>query len=114
MELSRISLGMALRTAREAVKVTANDLARQVGMTPSAISRTENGLRALELSEAARIAPVLGTTVEGLLTVAKRLEESGLASEQSEAVKDFNRSLAEAQEAALAALKEVHLEMTKR
>lgn len=111
MKLDRISVGLAVRTAREAVMVTAADLAKQVGITASSLSRTENGLRSLELDEAAAIASVLGTSVQELLNLAQRLEKTGIVKERKEATADLQRYISGTRAAALAALEQVRKEL---
>jgi transcriptional regulator with XRE-family HTH domain len=111
MKLDRISVGLAVRTAREAVMLTAADLAKQVGITASSLSRTENGLRALELHEAAAIASVLGTSVQALLDLAQRLEETGIVKERKEATAELQRYISGTRTAALAALEQVRKEL---
>jgi transcriptional regulator with XRE-family HTH domain len=94
MKLSRTSLGLAVRAAREAAKLTANDLARLADMDRSALSRTENGLRSLEFSEAVAIAAVVGVDVEALRTLAETFEREGVDSKrtaQREIQQDLNR-----------------------
>lgn len=91
--------------------LTAADLAKQVGITASSLSRTENGLRALELHEAAAIATVLGTSVQALLDLAQRLEETGIVKERKEATAELQRYLSGTRTAALAALEHVRKEL---
>jgi transcriptional regulator with XRE-family HTH domain len=103
-ELNTAALGLAVRSARERLKITANDLATQTGMTPSSLSRSEKGTRMLMLDEARSIAHVLGMTVQDLMDLAVQLEQSGLVKKRDEAVQDFQRALDGARAAAHSAL----------
>jgi transcriptional regulator with XRE-family HTH domain len=111
LKLSPVAIGMAMRTLREQVKMSANDLAKQTGMTPSSLSRTENGYRSLELAEADLIAVTIGTTVADLLRVARHLEDSGTVQQREKALVEFHRSLAEVKGAATVALADLQREM---
>jgi transcriptional regulator with XRE-family HTH domain len=79
MKLSRTAMGLAVRAARDAAKLTASDLAMHAQIERSALSRTENGIRALEFAEAVAIASVLNIDVETLRTLAETFEREGVA-----------------------------------
>lgn len=101
--LNTIALGIAVRLAREEKQMTSNDLALQAGMTPSSLSRSERGLRMLELDEALRVATTLGMTTNDLIEQAQRIEQSGVAKQHQQALKQIDLSLKQVREAALRA-----------
>lgn len=101
--LNIIALGIAVRLAREEKQMTANDLALQAKMTPSSLSRSERGLRMLELDEALRVSSVLGMTPNDLIEQAQRIEQSGVAKQHQQALKQIDLSLKKVREAALRA-----------
>jgi transcriptional regulator with XRE-family HTH domain len=90
MKLSRKSVGLAVRAAREAANLTSADLAGQTAMTPSSLSRTENGLRALEFHEAVAVAKCLGIEVEDLRTLAETFERDELPRKLEAKQRDLN------------------------
>lgn len=102
MKLSRASIGMAIRAAREAAKMSLGDMAGLVGMTPASLSRTETGLRDAEFAEVVAIAERLGIELEVLRTLAETFEHSGAAAKarQKDQLKD---ELIELQRAAVEA-----------
>lgn len=94
MKLSRTSLGLAVRAARKAANMTAESLSEASGIDRSALSRTENGLRSLEFSEAVTIAAILNIDVESLRTLAETFEREGAPAKrenQREIEVDLNR-----------------------
>jgi transcriptional regulator with XRE-family HTH domain len=76
-------MGLAVRAAREAAKLTLSDLATQTGVSLSSLSRTENGLRALEFTEALAIAAACQVDIEGLRTLGETFERQGATQKQS-------------------------------
>lgn len=82
MKLSRASVGLALRAAREAAKLILSDLSTQTGIATSMLSRTENGQRALEFAEAVAISAVLKIGVDDLRTLAETFEREGVPQKQ--------------------------------
>jgi transcriptional regulator with XRE-family HTH domain len=92
MKLSRTSLGLAVRTAREAARLTPAQLVDLAGIDRSALSRVENGIRALEFSEAVAIAEAVGIDVERLRTLAETFEREGVH-EKRVAQRDIEREL---------------------
>ena len=82
-----------MRFAREELKMTANDLAAQVQITPSSLSRSERGVRMLDLDEARRVGSALGMSIEDLIQRAKLLEESGVVDRHEAALQDLARAL---------------------
>ncbi|MFT7774035.1 helix-turn-helix transcriptional regulator [Roseateles sp.] len=85
-----MSMGLAVLAAREAAKLTAADLAKMAGITASSLSRTENGLRALELVEADAIAKAVGLDIPKLLSLAETFERDGAADRRSQLQRDLN------------------------
>lgn len=83
MKLSRTTLGLAVRAARDAAGLTLNDLAGIAGMTPSSLSRSENGLRDLSFEEAVAIAAAVHVDVQTLRTLAETFELEGVAEKSS-------------------------------
>ena len=77
MKLSRASVGLAVRAAREAAGLTLNDVAGMTGMTQSTLSRTELGERDLAYTEILGIAEVAKIDVEALRTLAETFERDG-------------------------------------
>ena len=85
---------MAVKFAREKAGLTASDLAGQVGIDRSALSRVENGVRSLDFSEAVAIATAVKIDVEALRTYAETFEREGVDSKRTalrEIEKDLNR-----------------------
>lgn len=91
MKLSRVSVGLAIRSAREAAKLTLNDLAPAVGMTVSSLSRSETGQRDLEFAEVVALAAAFKVDLEHLRTLAETFERGGAADKQ----RDRERLLAD-------------------
>ena len=102
MKLSRTAIGMAVRAARDQARLTSADLAEQTGIDKSALSRTENGIRALEFGEALAIAKALKVDVEVLRTFAETFEREG-AHEKKQGIKQFEKDLNLLQREAIAA-----------
>lgn len=108
VEINPAAIGLAVKTAREGLKMTANDLSAQTGIPPSSLSRTERGARMPPLNEASSIARALGMSVQDLMDRAVELEQSGAVKAQQ----DFQRAIAEAKAAIDAAVE--NLNSTKR
>jgi transcriptional regulator with XRE-family HTH domain len=105
--LNTAALGLAVRFAREELKLTSNDLAAQTGITPSSLSRSERGLRMLDLDEAGRVAKVLGMTIDSLVERSKILEKAGVVRNHMAALQDLSRALDAGRAAASAARNEL-------
>lgn len=101
MKLSRASVGLAVRAARESARLTLNDLAQMTGITAASLSRSENGLRDIEFVEAVAIATAVKIEVETLRTFAETYELAGVAQKKSELEKDLNDLKRAAIEAAI-------------
>lgn len=106
-ELNTAALGLAVRSARERLKITGNDLAAQTQMNPSSLSRTELGKRMLSLDEAIGIARVLGMSVQDLIDLAIKLEKQGLVKRRDEAARKFQDALDKARDAADSAMSQL-------
>ncbi len=102
MKLTRVSLGMAVRTAREAAKLTLNDLAIATGLTQSSLSRSEIGQRDLAFTEVLAIAEVLKIEVSQLRDLAETFERDGV-SEKAEKRDQLAHDLNELQRTAIEA-----------
>jgi len=110
-KLTNIAVGMAIRVVRERAQMSANDLALQVGMTPSSLSRTETGARAVELAEAVLIARLTGTTVADLVTVAAQMEANGYLRAREKALADLQLSKVRVKEMASVVLDQLKNQM---
>lgn len=82
MQLSRISVGLAVRAARDAAGLTLNDLATMTGITASSLSRSETGQRDLAYTEVLAIADALKIDGEALRTLAETFERAGVENNQ--------------------------------
>lgn len=102
MKLSRASVGLAVRAAREAAQLTLNDLAPLAGMTTTSLSRSENGLRDIEFAEAVAIANAVKIEVETLRTLAETFERAG-AAKKAQKKSDLKDDLNELQRLAIEA-----------
>jgi transcriptional regulator with XRE-family HTH domain len=78
MKLSRTSLGIAVKTARELQKMTLKDLAVAADLKEYSLSRSENGLRDLEFAEVVAIAQVLHVELAWIINLAENLDRSGV------------------------------------
>lgn len=82
MKLSRISVGLAVRAAREAAGLTLNDLAGITGITLSSLSRSETGQRDLAFTEVLAISDGLKIDPETLRSLAETFERAGATKTQ--------------------------------
>jgi transcriptional regulator with XRE-family HTH domain len=73
MELTQI--GFAVRTARQAARMSAKELASATALTPAALSKIENGYQNLDFATAISIAHALKIDVGHLATLAEKVEE---------------------------------------
>lgn len=93
MKLSKISMGMAVRCMRDTAKLTLSQLSEATGIPVSSLSRTENGLRALDFAEAVAICEAVGLDVGALRLLAETFEREGVAEKQraqAQLSKDLN------------------------
>ncbi|GAG62095.1 unnamed protein product, partial [marine sediment metagenome] len=63
-----MSVGQRIRTRRQALELTQQDLAEAIGLTPQHISAIEQGKRFPSLPALANLAEELGVTVDYLVT----------------------------------------------
>jgi transcriptional regulator with XRE-family HTH domain len=82
MKLTRISVGLAVRAAREAAGLTLNDLAGLTGITLSTISRSETGQRDISFTEVLAISQALKISAETLRSLAETFERGGASETQ--------------------------------
>lgn len=75
MELTQAFLGERIQRARERAGMSQGDLAEQIGLAQSAISRIESGDRSIESLELAKLAKALGVSVLELLEERPLMEE---------------------------------------
>ena len=83
MNLTRTSVGLAVRAAREAAGHTLKDLAGLTGISLSSLSRSENAERDLAFTEVLAIASALKIDAETLRTLAETFERAGAAATQT-------------------------------
>ena len=79
MKVSRISVGMAVRAARQAARLSLGEISEKTGISVSALSRIENGLPSLDFVEAAYLAEALNVDLEHFRALASTFEEEGLS-----------------------------------
>ena len=104
MKLSRASVGLAVRAAREAAGMTLGDLAGAAGMTATSLSRSENALRDIEFAEIVAIADAVKIDVETIRSLAETFERAGTAAKsksRSKLTDDLNELQRLAIEAAI-------------
>lgn len=92
MKLSNTAIGLAVRAARDAAKLTLSDLSSRSGLPISSLSRAENGLRGLDFSEAVVIADALNVSVGALQSLAETFEREGaveIAQSKKQLMKDL-------------------------
>jgi transcriptional regulator with XRE-family HTH domain len=106
MKLSRTSLGLAVRAARDAAKMTIGDLATATDISHTLLSRSENGLRDLSFTEVEAIAAAVKIGPEDLRTLAETFERAG-AHEKQQNITQLQRDLNELQRKAVEAAIEV-------
>lgn len=100
MRLSRTALGLAVRAARGAARLTLKDLAELAGMTVSSLSRSENGERDLTFVEISAIATAVRVELEDLRTLAETFERDGTVAREGQA-REMNKLQRLAIEAAI-------------
>ncbi len=93
MKLTRESVGLAIRTAREQAGLTLRDLAGATGISHALLGRTELGERDVGYLELLDIAAALRVDEPTLREYAKTFERDGLAGkrqEQRQLARDLN------------------------
>lgn len=83
MKISQNSVGMAVRAARQAARLSLSDIFEITNISVSALSRIENGVRSLDFLEASAIADVLKVDLEHFRALAVTFEEEGLVNQIS-------------------------------
>lgn len=76
MELTQI--GFAVRTARQAARMSAKELASAVTLTPAALSKIENGHQSLDFKTAIGIANILEISLDDLAALAENVPDISL------------------------------------
>lgn len=99
MKLSRVSVGQAVRAAREAAGLTLADLAGQVDLTTSSLSRTETGQRDLSFPELVAIAGAVKLGIEDFRLMVEAYERD--AAPRQQALDALKRDLNELQRQAV-------------
>lgn len=102
--LSSVAIGLAVKAIREQAKMSANDLAKQVDMTPSSLSRTENGYRILDIVQADLIAQAAGKNISDIVNLAKALEKEGHVQQREKAITEYRRSMEDVKDATAAVM----------
>lgn len=77
MNISRTSIGLAVKAARQAAHLSLSELAQKTEINISSLSRVESGLRALDFSEAIVLAKELRVNLDHFKDLAKTYEENG-------------------------------------
>jgi transcriptional regulator with XRE-family HTH domain len=79
LNISRTSVGLAVRAARNAASLSLSDTSAKTKISVSALSRIENGLRSLEFIEASQLANTLNVTLDHFCLLAAAIEKDGIA-----------------------------------
>lgn len=79
MELTQI--GFAVRTARQAARMTSTELASAVSLTPSTLSKIETGRQNLDFKTAISIAHALGISLDHLAALAEKVSDASVESD---------------------------------
>ncbi|MFC7514355.1 helix-turn-helix domain-containing protein [Herbaspirillum sp. GCM10030257] len=78
MELTQI--GFAVRTARQAARMSATELASAVALTPAALSKIETGRQNLDFKTAISIAHALKISLDHLAVLAEKVSDASMES----------------------------------
>lgn len=100
MKLSRIAVGQALRTARDAAGLTLADLAKVTSLNVSSISRTERGERDLTFSEMLEVCEAVKIDNAHFRMLAETFEKHDVASTKGQ-ITSLEADLINLQRAAL-------------
>jgi len=98
-----MSIGKRIRKRRQELKLTQEDLARALGLTPQHISGIEQDKRSPSLSSLAKLAEELGVTVDYLATGKESVIVNAIP-----AIKADKKLSLEAKKALVALVKELH------
>lgn len=78
MPISRLSIGMAMKSAREAAGMTLADISSRCGISISALSRSENGQRDIDFAEAVEFSRAVAIELDQLIDLAETFENAGV------------------------------------
>jgi len=78
LNTSRTSIGLAVRAARQAARISLTELAKRTDINISALSRVETGLRGLEFVEAIALAKELHVSLDHFKDLANTYEKIGV------------------------------------
>jgi len=98
-----MSIGSRIREKRLALKLTQQDLAQALGLTPQHVSVIEQDKRIPSLSSLVRIAQELGVTIDYLAT-----GKEGVVVDAIPAIKADNKLSLESKKALVSLVKELH------
>jgi transcriptional regulator with XRE-family HTH domain len=84
MKLSRTSVGLAVRVAREAAGLTLKDLSGMTEIVLSTLSRTENGERDISWTELLTISAAVKIDPDKLHELALNIEAQGATEKQAQ------------------------------
>jgi len=98
-----MSLGQRIKMRRQALKLTQQELAEALGLTPQHISAIEKGKRAPSLPSLAKLAEELGVTIDYLLT-----GKEGVITDTIPAIKADKKLKLEAKKALIALVRSLH------
>jgi len=98
-----MSLGRRLRERREALKLTQQELAEALGLTPQHISAIEQDKRAPSLTSLAKLAQELGVAIDYLV-----VGKEGIITDTIPAIKADKKLNLEAKKALISLVKTLH------
>lgn len=98
-----MSIGKRIRKRRQELKLTQEDLARALGLTPQHISGIEQDKRSPSLSSLAKLAEELGITVDYLVT-----GKEGVIVDTIPVIKADKKLSLESKKALVTLVKELH------
>lgn len=98
-----MSIGKRIRKRRQELKLTQEDLARALGLTPQHISGIEQDKRSPSLSSLAKLVEELGVTVDYLVT-----GKEGVIVDTIPAIKADKKLSLESKKALVTLVKELH------
>ena len=98
-----MSIGKRIRGKRQELKLTQEELARALGLTPQHISGIEQDKRSPSLSSLAKLAEELGVTVDYLVT-----GKEGVIVDTIPAIKADKKLSLESKKALVTLVKELH------
>lgn len=72
--MTSLQIGLAVKSARIASKMSAKQLAERIGLTASALSKIESGKQSLGFAEGEEICSALGIRTDHLAALAREVE----------------------------------------